>query len=1348
MFLPHHSRILLSLASEKWLPQITSVGKTFEFPVVVLNRGQKEVWHAIHPEILQRLVKYILNASVSMRCTALHMLEEKQTSYSTFNFDILNALLLRCFHCQLECLDSQDPKAKQLFESLESMIALLGQDACDCLSIYEGDAFVTAAIIFVNKTTANSNLRYAFEKYTSVDYKHHFSLVTYLRPILRRLLPFFDTHLSLDGKESIHTCLRKLCDIFQEGSEIMGVEHPWLRADMYFKFFGVTMEQHLVHGLEFLFEGCKSCVIQSSSKGHLYTLSIDILSTLCYRLKPGDPLFGPVVEFAKSNLTDFSLMKQELVLCEHLPGDALNEIAWKFATNPQLSEAVREQALCCLNLNDPSKKQEILQNKCRARTFELRLRGFEILLKASIQRCHQHWGTNFVSSVQDIYQKTANESADNLNSIHNLLSTTLVALHRSLYDECAISPASLCYLPTANALDFQSTFQKLVCVNTCSNVSEGSEPESDDIGDDEKGNGLDKLRKNLLNFAVFSAEVLLLALPEESLSVHVQNWIVFAMQVKYAQEAQNSSSSPHLIARSFILDFACEEYMRPTDYADYSVVNSFHKVENEERATDLARIRINCFIKAYETIGALYPSPESDTVQLLPQRDLSCLSVKRLFSFIAEEQPEAWMHTDVVSLLMLHWHDLDAKPNCKRLGSPKPLEGDLKLFFKHFLNHVLECKSYFRKIGDLFTPVQELDFMTPDLRNLTKSFLDTFIQSDRALTILPHWLSFYCTGAHVSLYGGKLSSIFRKPSALPYVERILKLCPTTAYIPFVNRFMVRFAQHMIPPQFLHPEFRKQTPIDGIFLPQIPRSKSLSVSTTCRSRVGIRPAQQRSRVVIRPAQKTKGVLNEVDATPTTVLSLWMYAGRLHSSQSSRLKQQLLNTFSDSSIGNSQRMRALRRATRLPSLSVYDILKTIQPEFSAPPLQVSVIGAFVSASLEFLDTSTLSVTTLWATQEAISMLPDTIDHHMAGSGPKLVSSGSYKCFVPIKIATDPFVSTVEFSAGSVSVEAVDAFVATQIASGKLSDTDFCVGVERTFESSKSTYELNFAWSQKAETLSDTNHDVIQTLLDRMNDELAIASDAPIRKKRRVELQSASSAKSKAAFFRKTTFCATETSEKLVRECFDANPVNLFPSMSSELSKAAIVACGYCKESTACLDTLYSARFLSSNLSSAAVMLFERSSALFPPGSVVPFAEKLLFRNSVFFPPKVTIQKALVRVLTSNIDESNSDIMMRLFRRCKHVSVLSLMIATCLRLLRTPTKIGLAKKLLLNILKIAVKADNQTIAAFSKFCEVSFLTIRSFLDENRDWNTPTRKELTQEWGSELEIDVDMDLLPWCAV
>ena len=352
------------------------------------------------------------------------------------------------------------------------------------------------------------------------------------------------------------------------------------------------------------------------------------------------------------------------------------------------------------------------------------------------------------------------------------------------------------------------------------------------------------------------------------------------------------------------------------------------------------------------------------------------------------------------------------------------------------------------------------------------------------------------------------------------------------------------------------------------------------------------------------------------------------------------------------------------------------------------------------------------------------------------------------MPIKIATDPCVSTVDFSAGSVSAEAVDAFVATQISSGKLSDTDLCVGVERTFDSSKSIYELYFAWSPKAEKLSDTKHDAIRTLLGALNHELTIASDAVIQQKRRVLLQSALSAKTKAVFFRKTTFRASETSEKLVRECFDANPVNLFPSMSSELSKAAIVACGYCKESTACLDTLYSPRFLSSNLSSAAVMLFERSSALFPPGCVVPFAEKLLFRNAVFFPPKVTIQKAIVRVLTSNIDESNSGIMMRLFSRCKHVSVLSLLIATCLRLLRTPTKIGLAKKLLLNILKIAVKADNQTIAAFSKFCEVSFLTIRSFLDENTDWNTPTRKELTQEWGTELEIDVDMDLLPWCAV
>jgi len=262
-----------------------------------------------------------------------------------------------------------------------------------------------------------------------------------------------------------------------------------------------------------------------------------------------------------------------------------------------------------LDLNDPSKKQEILQNKCRARTFELRLRGFEILLKASIQRCHPEWGTNFVSSVQEIYQKTANESANNLNSIHNLLSTTLVALHKSLYDECKISPASLCYLPTANASDFQSTFQKIVCVNTCSNASEGSELESDDIGNDEKGNGLDKLRKNLLNFAIFSAEVLLLAFPEEDVSMPVQNWISFAMQVRYAQEAQNNGSSPHLVARSFVLNFACEDdNMRPTDN------QTFHPdVGNGERANKLARIRINCFIQAYETIGALYPSPESDT---------------------------------------------------------------------------------------------------------------------------------------------------------------------------------------------------------------------------------------------------------------------------------------------------------------------------------------------------------------------------------------------------------------------------------------------------------------------------------------------------------------------------------------------------------------------------------------------------------------------------------------------------------------------------------------------------------------------------------------------------------------
>jgi len=223
--------------------------------------------------------------------------------------------------------------------------------------------------------------------------------------------------------------------------------------------------------------------------------------------------------------------------------------------------------------------------------------------------------------------------------------------------------------------------------------------------------------------------------------------------------------------------------------------------------------------------------------------------------------------------------------------------------------------------------------------------------------------------------------------------------------------------------------------------------------------------------------------------------------------------------------------------------------------------------------------------------------------------------------------------------------------------------------------------------------------------------------------------------------------ETSEKLVRECFDDNPVNLFPLLASELSKAAIVACGYCKESTACLDTLYSPRFLASDLSSAAVMLFERSSAVFPSGSSVSFAEKLLFRNTVFFPPKVTIQKSIVRVLTANIDESNSDIIMKVFRCCRHVSVLTLLIGTCLRLIRTPTKVDLGKTMLLETSKIAVKAEGPTIAAFSKFCEVSFLTIRSFLEEETKWNTPTRNELTQEWGDAAEVDVDLDFLPWCA-
>jgi hypothetical protein len=212
-------------------------------------------------------------------------------------------------------------------------------------------------------------------------------VIAYLRPILRKLSPFFETRLN-SGPETLCTVLRKLCDVFKQGSSCFGPEHHFLRAESFRKFFGVTMEQHFVDGLEFLFEGCKWCIIRSSSQGYLHQLSIDIFSTLCYRLKPHDPLYEPVIDFVKTHLKAFSLVKQELVICDHLPGDVLNTIAWDFATNPKLSDSVREHALSYLDLNDPFKKQEILQNKCRARTFEPRLLGFSILLQASLQRSH------------------------------------------------------------------------------------------------------------------------------------------------------------------------------------------------------------------------------------------------------------------------------------------------------------------------------------------------------------------------------------------------------------------------------------------------------------------------------------------------------------------------------------------------------------------------------------------------------------------------------------------------------------------------------------------------------------------------------------------------------------------------------------------------------------------------------------------------------------------------------------------------------------------------------------------------------------------------------------------------
>ena len=84
--------------------------------------------------------------------------------------------------------------------------------------------------------------------------------------------------------------------MFQQGSFCFGTgfaQRQWLCAKGFSEFFGKTIEQHAMEGLEF--EGCKSCMVQSSSTGDLHQLSIHVLSTLCYRLRPTHTIYPTVI---------------------------------------------------------------------------------------------------------------------------------------------------------------------------------------------------------------------------------------------------------------------------------------------------------------------------------------------------------------------------------------------------------------------------------------------------------------------------------------------------------------------------------------------------------------------------------------------------------------------------------------------------------------------------------------------------------------------------------------------------------------------------------------------------------------------------------------------------------------------------------------------------------------------------------------------------------------------------------------------------------------------------------------------------------------------------------------------